>query len=300
MGIDYGMEGEAGWCSCSAGGRPWRLPPQSMARPCEEPPGGRKWWLHLKAGGATDGPCRLASYPGKVALEHLDQQQGFALLQEITSSRNLLAYGLRVMRTGAFVDTTRDPILTMLSIGLEKLYKLTLGLIALDHDHRWPTKAQMQDQGHRLNKMHQAVMDELQARTSDRSEYVRGLLAEIEDDPVVSPFVRALDMYGRQGRFYYLDHLGDSLQPLSPDEVWQDIENAASTDPGVAALYQQAMRDVRNNEAWEQATRALRDRIAAALERVWIAIAVCGRNHVLGETGTTFGFEVHPDAVGRQ
>lgn len=65
----------------------------------------------------------------------------------MTSTRNLLAYGIRVIRTGAFIDTTRDPILTMLSIGVEKLYKLTLGLIALDCDHKWPTKTEMQKQG---------------------------------------------------------------------------------------------------------------------------------------------------------
>ncbi|GAA1811420.1 hypothetical protein GCM10009749_20580 [Agromyces neolithicus] len=33
---------------------------------------------------------------------------------------------------------------------------------------------------------------------------------------------------------------------------------------------------------------------------LWEMTAVCGRNHALGETGRTFGFEVHPDAVGRQ
>lgn len=70
-----------------------------------------------------------------MAVVDLDRQQGFALLSEITSTRNLLADGIRVIRTGAFIDTTRDPILTMLSIGVEKLYKLTLGLIVLDRDH---------------------------------------------------------------------------------------------------------------------------------------------------------------------
>lgn len=64
----------------------------------------------------------------------LDRQQGFALISEMTSTRNLLAYGIRVIRTGAFIETTRDPILTMLSIGVEKLYKLTLGLIALERE----------------------------------------------------------------------------------------------------------------------------------------------------------------------
>ncbi len=162
---------------------------------------------------------------------HLDRQQGFALLAEMTSTRNLLAYGIRVIRTGAFIDTTRDPIFTMLSIGVEKLYKLTLGIIALDRDHRWPVKTEMQKQGHKLVPMHTTVMNELRARTVDKSEYVRGLLADVDNDPVVLPIIEALDMYGRMGRFYYLDELGAAPQSVSPDEGWQNIEHAALADP---------------------------------------------------------------------
>lgn len=107
-------------------------------------------------------------------------------------------------------------------------------------------------------------------------------------------------MYGRMGRFYYLDELGDAPQPFSPDDAWQNIENAVLADPAVATFYQQAMKDVGENDAWVKFIRALHGRIATAVERIWVAIAVCGRNHCLGETGGTFGFEVHPDAVGRQ
>jgi hypothetical protein len=235
-----------------------------------------------------------------VALVDLDRQQSLALQAEMTSTRNLLAYGIRAIRTGKFIDTTRDPILTMLSIGVEKLYKLTLGLIVLDRDHNWPNKAEMQKQGHRLVPMHAAVMTELLARTANKSEYVRGLLAEVDGDPVVAPIIEALDMYGRMGRFYYLDELGDVPQTVSPDDAWQNIEQSALNDPAVATLYQRAMRNVGDNDAWEEFIGALHERIAMTVERLWIAVAVCGRNHALGETGETFGFEVHPSAVGRQ
>lgn len=235
-----------------------------------------------------------------MAIVDLDQQQRFALLAEMTSTRNLLSYGIRVIRTGAFIDTTRDPILTMLSIGVEKLYKLTLGLIVLDRDHKWPTKSEMLEQGHKLVLMHATVIKELRLRSADSSQFVRGLLGEVENDPVVEPIIEALDIYGRMGRFYYLDELGDAPQLVSPEQAWQKIEQAALADPVVATLYQQAMKDPRDNSAWQEFIRALHERIAAAVERLWIAIAVCGRNRVLGETGGTFGFEVHPDAVGRQ
>lgn len=227
----------------------------------------------------------------------MNRQQVSALLAEMTSTRNLLAYGVRVIRTGAFIDSTRDPILTMLSIGVEKLYKLTLGLIALDRDHKWPTRAEMQKRGHKLLPMHQAVMDELRARTASKSQYVRRLLTEVDHDPVVVPIIEALDMYGRMGRFYYLDQLGGDSQRVSPDEAWQEVEQAALADAVVAALYQRAMTDVGDKEAWGEYKRALHERIAVAVERVWTAVTVCGRHHALGETGTHFGIEVHPHAV---
>jgi hypothetical protein len=235
-----------------------------------------------------------------MAFPNLDQKQTLALIEEMTSTRNLLAYGVRVVRTGAFVSTTRDPILTMLSIGVEKLYKLTLGLIALDVDQRWPSAKVMKANGHKLGDMHQKVIEELRERTRSKSQYVRGLFAEVESDPVVIPVIEALDMYGRRGRFYYLDQLGESPQAVSPDDAWQKIELAALADPDVAAFYSRVNAHIGNKEMWNECKLALNERIAVAVERIWIMIARSGINHALGETGTTFGFEILPSAVGRQ
>lgn len=236
-----------------------------------------------------------------MAIVGLDREQSFALLAEMTSTRNLLAYGVRVIRTAAFIETTRDPIFTMLSIGVEKLYKLTLGLAALDRDGKWPTKAEMMVSGHKLGEMHPIVFAELRARTANKSEYVRGLLAQVEADPVIPPTIAALDAYGRSGRFYHLDLLGDAPQSWeSPDAYWQKIETAALADPGVGAAYAAAMAEISNGALWDVFLAALNGRIAASIEALWLMIAVCGRNHALGETGGVFGFEVHAGAVGRQ
>lgn len=43
-----------------------------------------------------------------MAFANPNQKQTLALIEEMTSTRNLLAYGVRVVRTGAFVSTTRD------------------------------------------------------------------------------------------------------------------------------------------------------------------------------------------------
>jgi hypothetical protein len=236
-----------------------------------------------------------------MTIAHLDQQQGFAFLSEATSTRNLLAYGIRVVRTGVFSDTTRDPILTMLSIGVEKLYKLTLGLVTLDRDKSWPTKVQMKAYGHNLLDMHAAVLEHLDFRKADMTPYVRNLLAEVQADPVIPPLIAALGRYGQGGRFYYLDLLGDSPQKWEhPDEHWQLMEEAAMLEPEIAAGYAAAMADSSNNELWDALSISIKERVALAVERLWTMIAVCGRNHAFGEAGGVFGFEVHPDAVGRQ
>ena len=53
--------------------------------------------------------------------DELTMQQSLNLEQESDSAKHLLSYGVRTLRTAAFIETTRDPIMTMLSIGVEKL-----------------------------------------------------------------------------------------------------------------------------------------------------------------------------------
>ncbi|WP_334122152.1 hypothetical protein [Glutamicibacter sp.] len=234
-------------------------------------------------------------------IENLNRDQTFALISEMNSTRNLLAYGIRAMRTAAFVETTRDPIFTMLSIGVEKLYKLTLGLVDLEREGKWPSKAQMKSHGHNLIEMHDAVFDELRKRTADKTAYVRDLFTSVEEDFVVKPLIAALGRYGQSGRFYYLDVLGDSPQVWeSPEEHWQRIEDAVMLEPAINALFNEAMKSISNNELWESFHDSVHERIALAIERLWEMVAVSARNRALGVAGTQFGFEVHPRSVGRQ
>lgn len=213
-----------------------------------------------------------------------------------------MAYGLRVVRTGAFVDTTRDPILTMLSIGVEKLYKLTLGVSALDKNGAWPTQSTMRDKyRHNLLIMHKAVMDDLRKRTEDKSQYVRRIFAEVEEDAVISPILEALDMYGRMGRFYYLDMLGEAPQTWeSPDAYWDRIEATALRDPQLSLKESLAITAMTDSALWDDLRASLNARVANSIENLWTVIAVAGRNHAFGEAGRVLGFEVHPESVGRQ
>lgn len=237
-----------------------------------------------------------------MAIVGLTRDQGFALIFEMGSTRNLLGYGIRTVRTAAFIETTRDPILTMLSIGVEKLFKLALGLISLDADATWPDRNTMQNKyRHNLIDMWDALLGELRTRSMDSTDYVKGLLAEVENDPIVPPLLEALDMYGRSGRFYYLDLLAENPQSFdNPSGYWNQIDAAALLEPGLKAKFHVASADVSNQAAWDDFHSSLHGAVADSVERLWTMIAVLGRNNVMGETGSTFGFEVHPDMVGRQ
>lgn len=239
-------------------------------------------------------------YRELVPFEHLDQPQSVALLEEIASTRNLLGYGVKVLRTGAFIETTKEPILTLLSIGLEKLYKLTIGLADLDLNHEWPTAATMRDFGHDITRLHERVMGELRARTAESTDFVRGLVADVDSDPMVPLLIHVLHNYGDRGRFYYLDRLGNRTQDANPSDAWDQFERAALDDPIIADLMNTAAREVGSREAWNRFERALHERLAGTVESVWIMVSMCGQNHALGKNGALFGVEVDPRNVGRQ
>lgn len=233
-----------------------------------------------------------------MTIEHLDTAKGFALIGEMTSTRNLLGYGVRVLREARFLETTRDPIMTMLSIGVEKLLKLTIGAISLDERHTWPSKATMMSYGHGIAELFDCVLSEILNRTADSSDYVKGLVAGVVSDPVTRPLLAALDRYGRSGRFYNLDMLADSPQSEpDPASMWDEAEQAALADPDVAKLQRIAMERPSDNEAWDAFYAGVRGRTADSIDRLWQMISRVGINHALGTTGTVLGWEIAPGAV---
>lgn len=224
-----------------------------------------------------------------------------ALLGECVSTRNLLSYGIKVLREGAFIDTTPDPIFTMLSIGLEKLHKLALGAIELDRSNAWPDKATMKGYGHGILTMHETLLGQLADRATGKSAYVKGLLSAVSDDPVVAELLSALDIYGRAGRFYYLDIPASAPQDwIGPNDAWTAIENAAQKDDVVAALQVRAFDNVEDDVAFDALLAAINQRISTSVETVWDAIVACGKNYMMGRAGEVIGFEADGAMTGRQ
>jgi hypothetical protein len=222
------------------------------------------------------------------------------LIQESDSAKHLLAYGVRALQTAAFIETTRDPIMTMLSIAVEKMLKLGLGLLYVRDNRVWlPADVLKFKYRHDLIKMeallHQAIRDNVDRATN--RQYVDRALAAVDADPVWLPLLSALNRYGKEGRFYYLDALAEDPQrEESPQSFWDVAERVAlENDPELNALFQRMIKDFSLSDEFY---RSLNGRMAESLQRFWDLVAMAGVQGVLGKRGEAWGSDFK--TIGRQ
>lgn len=232
--------------------------------------------------------------------DELTMQQSLNLEQESDSAKHLLAYGVRTLRTAAFIETTRDPIMTMLSIGVEKILKLSLGLLYVEYNRQWlPLEVLKKEYRHDLIKMEHLLREAIRER-ADRAAhrcYVDQALTEVENDPVWPPLIAALNRYGKEGRFYYLDALAENPQrEESPQSYWDEAERATlQAEPELNSLFSRMKSDFSLSDEFYQRLNA---RVADSLEKWWNLVALAAVQGVLGERGKTWGHGIK--AVGRQ
>jgi len=226
--------------------------------------------------------------------------QGFDFLRESDSAKNLLAYGIRALRTAAFIETTRDPIMTMLSIGVEKMLKLGLGLRHVENHRVWlPARVLKNEYRHDLVKMESLLREAIRdnfTQATNRS-YVTKALAAVDADPVWLPLLSALNRYGKDGRFYYLDVLAENPQrEESPQTFWDVAERIAlEREPELNALFREMINDISQSDEFY---RRLNERMADSLQRFWDLVAMAAVQGVLGERGKAWGHDLK--SIGRQ
>jgi hypothetical protein len=222
------------------------------------------------------------------------------LIQESDTAKHLLAYGIRALRTAAFIETTRDPIMTMLSIGVEKMLKLGLGLLHVEDNRVWlPARVLKNEYRHDLIKM-EALLREAIRNNVDRATHryhVDQALAAVDADPVWPPLVSALNRYGQEGRFYYLDALAENPQrDESPQTFWAAAERVAlENEPELNDLYQRMLADFSLSDEFY---RNLNERMADSLQHFWDLEAMAAVQGVLGDRGKGWGHDFR--TIGRQ
>lgn len=225
----------------------------------------------------------------------LTSAQEVALLYEMGAVRNLLEHGVDLIRSATSWDASRDPILAVVAMGVEKMYKLALGALDLEATGSWTNREQMQKTGHGIAAMHEKVIAELERRAEESTQHVRDVMAVVENDSVSKALIEVIDIYARQGRYYYLDILGGQEQVwFSPQMLWIDVCSTAGKSPKVMSAMAQALAEPSRHDLWEVVHGYERERIADALTVLWRSVVIAGMNGLLGQHGRVLGAEIAP------
>lgn len=221
----------------------------------------------------------------------LSQRQGFALLEEVSSARNLLRDGIEAIRGMRFISLQGDSVFTLCSIGVEKAMKVMLGCHEVEVSGAWPSQAALKSWGHNLETLDQhlvaALTDGLPYATS--GAYASTLASRIGSSQTLPLLFETFSRYGKSGRFHHLDILAtdEPQEDASPTQYWERVEHSIqTTEPEFGYV------PCRDNEAVEQYSSHLRGRIAGELETWWFCIHRLGVQGCFGELGRTIGWEL--------
>jgi hypothetical protein len=146
-------------------------------------------------------------------------------------ANQLIEQGIKLLndpREGGLPER-QQALFSVLSNGVEKYLKISLGLIELKGNQKWLTKKEYKKIGHGIAEMNQRLTDYIctNLSTADRPEYIKKALSLIPDMQVMELIFGTLDRYAdKEGRFFSIDSLAGSPQPgKSPDELWIEVEN---------------------------------------------------------------------------
>jgi hypothetical protein len=126
-----------------------------------------------------------------------------------------------------FASRDAEAVFACLSGGVEKLLKLTMGVISLDEGQPWQSKATMRRAGHRIVDLDDSVRALIAERVDHSSApgLIRRLLEVTDGHTGIVQVLATLERYADSGRFHNLNVLAGSEQPdQSPKELWDELE----------------------------------------------------------------------------
>lgn len=221
----------------------------------------------------------------------LTKDQQLALIFETGSVQALLRCGVDQLLEVRYINADIDPVLTTLSIGVEKLMKLTWGLLEVAAGRSWPTKTVMQDKGHEVKSLNELIDQHLGAAVGLPAQpWVQGLRDGVNSDPYWGLILSALDSYGRSGRFHYLDQLAEQPQPWqSPRQDWDDLEQA------IIEGRPELLADLAGSkESWQRARTEINEVIAASVTAWWEMIFRFWVQGAAGQFGKQHSTAINP------
>jgi len=224
----------------------------------------------------------------------LTQHQAVLVTMEVESSVNLLRDGRTALRTMTFALREADTTFTLLSLGVEKLLKLSVGLAALEETGNWPGR-KLRGYLHKVVELDSDVRELMTAgvgRISQPAYLERAVLA-LEADTVWPNIREGLDRYGSGGRYHYLDWVTGQPPLDSPRGYWNKIETEALLPhPAVRALFgSTAPGD------FEEARRKTNDAMVASLNVWWSAVHEAWQQGALGAEARAMSSGIDPQGV---
>ncbi|UXN33361.1 hypothetical protein [Glutamicibacter sp. M10] len=221
----------------------------------------------------------------------LSARQGFALLEESGSVRNLMCDSVKAIRKMQYVHVDGDSVFSLGSIGIEKAMKVMLSCKSVDDAGAWPSKSELIGWGHDIEKLNarlQDAIDEGLSRTTAKG-YSARLAGHVRDSSVIPLVFATFARYGKSGRFHHLDILAtDQPGELDdPAKYWERVElHVSETCPEFHKI------PTGDDAAIDYYLKRIRGAIADELEAWWFCIHRLGVQGWFGELAKKIGWEI--------
>ena len=161
------------------------------------------------------------------------------LVQAIEDATELLAMGIARVATPGWQARAGQPALQTIAAGVEKLAKLTLGMMDEAGTGAFPNQMTMRRWGHDIDGLTRSLGNRLEQQAArDGSPYILRLKHALDVDPFWPGLLEALDTAADAGagRYVHESALG-GVPPVGRPihEMWQVLDGKAIARLGLAA-----------------------------------------------------------------
>lgn len=151
----------------------------------------------------------------------MDRRTVRILIDEVDEAASLLRHGTKMLRELRLSRSDAPAMFALLAIGVEKMLKMTLGIVEIEEGGSWPTR-----RTHDLVSLDHEASEAIdrRCRLSTAPGHIADLLVRTRQDPTLSALLGTLTRFAKQGRFYNLDDLAlDPQNEPSPAQLWEEL-----------------------------------------------------------------------------
>lgn len=210
------------------------------------------------------------------------------LVAAIEDATGYLTAGISMIAAPGWRAPAAQPALSNISIGVEKLAKVTIGQMLETDTGAFPGGKGLKRFGHRIDELTSVLGDMVETRASRLGKaYVLDLKHTLNADPYWPILIEALDIAAdaERGRYVHEVRLGGGT-PKGPSvqEVWARLDEMAVADLGVLA-------DLSGSGSGEALVR-VRHRAVMPVVQWWNLMVRTWQHGVAGPRARTFSSEV--------